>query len=74
MSNYLQQVLEELDEKTPALQQLRRNYDTAVQNCDQLTTQLSTTVEVGVGECVFALTIDDRDTKCRLLIHYSIKS
>ena len=51
VSNYLQQVLEELDEKTPALQQLRRNYDTAVQDCDRLTTQLGSTVEVGgLGE------------------------
>lgn len=47
VSNYLQQVLQELDEKTPALQQLRRNYDTTIQECDRLTTQLSSTVEVG---------------------------
>ena len=45
-SGYLQHVLDELEEKTPALQQLRRNYDTAMKNCDQLTTQLTTTVEV----------------------------
>ena len=45
-SGYLQHVLDELDEKTPALQQLRRNYETAMKNCDQLTAQLTSTVEV----------------------------
>ena len=45
--------MQELDEKTPALQQLRRNYDTAVRNCDQLTSQLKSTVEVSVWyECM----------------------
>ena len=50
-SGYLQHVLDELDEKTPALQQLRRNYETAMKNCDQLTAQLTSTVEVYTNVC-----------------------
>ena len=36
LENYVEQVNQELEEKNPALQQLRRDHDRAVLNCDQL--------------------------------------
>ena len=45
LNNYLEQILKELDEKTPALQKLRRDYDFAVENCTGLQQKLESVVE-----------------------------
>ena len=45
LNNYLEQIMQELDEKTPALQQLRRNYDSTLQNCEQVTQKLNAMYE-----------------------------
>ena len=45
LNNYLEQILKELDEKTPALQKLRRDYDIAVENCTELQRKLELVVE-----------------------------
>ena len=36
LNNYLERILTELDEKTPALQRLRQDHDAALTRCDQL--------------------------------------
>lgn len=41
LNNYIEQIVQDLDEKTPALQQLRRDYDRAEQNCQQLSQKLN---------------------------------
>ena len=41
LNNYIEQVMHELNEKTPALQQLRRDYDTTMQSNAQLTQKLN---------------------------------
>lgn len=43
--NHVEQVTEELEEKTPALQQLRRDYDQALVSNNHLTTKLNTLFE-----------------------------
>lgn len=45
LENYVEQVSQELEEKGPALQQLRIDHDRAVLNCDQLTTKLNSLFE-----------------------------
>ena len=45
LNNYLEQIMQELDEKTPALQQLRRNYDSTLQDCEQVTQKLNAMFE-----------------------------
>ena len=45
LENYIDEVNQELEEKTPALQKLRRDHDQAVMNCDQLTTKLNSLFE-----------------------------
>ena len=37
--------MQELEEKTPALQQLRKNYDSTLQNCEQVTQKLNAMFE-----------------------------
>ena len=45
LDNYIEQVTEELAEKTPMLQQLRRERDQAVSSSNQLTTKLNALFE-----------------------------
>lgn len=45
LENYIEEVNQELEEKTPALQKLRRDHDQAVLNCDQLTNKLNALFE-----------------------------
>ena len=45
LENYIDEVQQELEEKTPALQKLRRDHDQAVFNCDQLTIKLNSLFE-----------------------------
>lgn len=45
LNNYLQQILQELDEKTPALQKLRRDHDLAVKHCSDLQQKLESVIE-----------------------------
>lgn len=45
LDNYMEEVTQELAEKTPALQKLRKDHDQAVSNCNQLTTKLNSLFE-----------------------------
>lgn len=45
LNNYIEQIRQELDDKTPALQQLRRNYDETRQKNEQLTQKLNSFFE-----------------------------
>lgn len=45
LDNYIEEITQELAEKTPALQQLRRDYDQALTNSNQLTTKLNAMFE-----------------------------
>ena len=58
LNNYIEQIVQELDEKAPALQQLRRDYDLAEQNCSQLTQKLNAMFE----ECE-SLRLESEDTR-----------
>lgn len=41
LENYIEEITQELAEKTPALQQLRRDYDQTTTNCNNLTLKLN---------------------------------
>lgn len=41
LNNYIEQIMQELNDKTPALQQLRRDYDTTMQSNTQLSQKLN---------------------------------
>ena len=45
LNNYIEQIMQELNDKTPALQQLRRDYDTTMQNNTQLSQKLNSMFE-----------------------------
>ena len=45
LDNYIEEITQELAEKTPALQQLRRDHDQAMNNCNQLTVKLNALFE-----------------------------
>ena len=45
LNNSITQIVQELDEKTPALQQLRLNYDTAVKSNEAMTQKLALVLE-----------------------------
>ena len=47
LNNYIDQIVQELSEKTPALQKLRRDYDSSVQTC----TSLNQKVDALMDEC-----------------------
>lgn len=62
LDNYIEEVTQELAEKTPALQQLRKDHDQAVSNCSQLTTKLNALFE----ECeTLRLESEDSVRQCR---------
>ena len=62
LDNYIEEVTQELAEKTPALQQLRKSHDQAVSNCNQLTTKLNALFE----ECeTLRLESDDSVRQCK---------
>lgn len=45
LNNSITQIMQELDEKTPALQQLRLNYDVAVKSNEAMSLRLSSSLE-----------------------------
>ena len=64
LNNYLEQILKELDEKTPALQKLREDYDLATKNCTELQQKLETVIE----ECDL-MTLEGEDSIKKLRVN-----
>ena len=63
LENYIEEVTQELAEKTPALHQLRKDHDQAISNCNQLTTKLNSLFE----ECeTLRLESEDSVRQCRV--------
>ncbi len=76
LENYIEEINSELAEKTPALQQLRRDHNQAVSNCSQLTTKLNAlfeeceTLRLESEDSVRQARATDRENdRLKLLVH-----
>ena len=76
LEHYIEEINSELAEKTPALQQLRRDHNQAVANCSQLTTKLNAlfeeceTLRLESEDSVHRARATDRENaRLKLLVH-----